>query len=220
MVNTQKTARCHEANTLAENVPFMTYTGELTMKEDNRKVRYTLNVLQKAYFELLREKPLYKITVTEICEAADIHRGTFYRYYKDIYDLQEKIEAELMEKFDKLITAIENEQAELIDALLLEMINGRDKLRVVLSEIDNHHFSKTLLEKIREVYYVKFAELGIREKDYNAVFTFFTFGSLSILHNWVSNNYRETPEYVLQMIKNLSKAVIEGSLKAEFISVI
>ena len=187
------------------------------MKEDNRKVRYTLNVLQEVYFELLREKPLYKITVTEICEAADIHRGTFYRYYKDIYDLQEKIEAELMEKIDKLIPSIENEQTDLIDALLLEMINGRDKLRVVLSEIDNHHFSKALLEKIREVYYVKFAELGIREKDYNAVFTFCTFGSLSIIHNWVNNSYKESPEYVLQMIKNLSRSAIEGYLKAESI---
>ena len=37
--------------------------------------------------ELMRDKPLDKIRVTEICEAAEIRRPTFYYHFKDKYDL-------------------------------------------------------------------------------------------------------------------------------------
>jgi AcrR family transcriptional regulator len=37
--------------------------------------------------ELMRHKPIDKIRVTEICEAADVGRPTFYYHFKDKYDL-------------------------------------------------------------------------------------------------------------------------------------
>ncbi len=37
--------------------------------------------------EFMKEKPLDKIRVTEICRAADIERPTFYYHFKDKYDL-------------------------------------------------------------------------------------------------------------------------------------
>lgn len=37
--------------------------------------------------ELMRTKPLDKIRVAEICEAAEIERSTFYYHFRDKYDL-------------------------------------------------------------------------------------------------------------------------------------
>ncbi len=37
--------------------------------------------------DLMKKKPLAKIRVTEICEAAGIERSTFYYHFKDKYDL-------------------------------------------------------------------------------------------------------------------------------------
>ncbi len=37
--------------------------------------------------ELMRQKPLSKISVTEICRAAGIERPTFYYHFKDKYEL-------------------------------------------------------------------------------------------------------------------------------------
>ena len=37
--------------------------------------------------ELLKQKPLDKIRVTEICQAAGIERPTFYYHFRDKYDL-------------------------------------------------------------------------------------------------------------------------------------
>ncbi len=40
---------------------------------------------------------------------ADINRGTFYAHYRDVYDLREKIEAEMIEDFRGMIAAIRPE---------------------------------------------------------------------------------------------------------------
>ena len=45
------------------------------MKTDAR-VRYTVHMIQNIFLELLKEKPIAKITVKEICERAEINRST------------------------------------------------------------------------------------------------------------------------------------------------
>lgn len=50
------------------------------MKTDAR-VRYTVHMIQNVFLELLKEKPVAKITVKEICEHAEINRSTFYKHY-------------------------------------------------------------------------------------------------------------------------------------------
>lgn len=52
-----------------------------------------------AYLQLVEEKSIDKITVSEICEMADINRSTFYRHYYDIYDLDEKVETYFVNSF-------------------------------------------------------------------------------------------------------------------------
>lgn len=41
-------------------------------------------MIQRALVELLQEKELDKITVTDIVTRADINRGTFYAHYADL----------------------------------------------------------------------------------------------------------------------------------------
>ena len=47
----------------------------------------TKRALEQSLKNLLREKPLSKITVTDITEDCGISRMTFYYHFKDIYDL-------------------------------------------------------------------------------------------------------------------------------------
>ena len=46
--------------------------------------------------ELLGKKPLEKITVKELAEKAQISKATFYLHYQDIYDLAERLQAEVI----------------------------------------------------------------------------------------------------------------------------
>ena len=47
----------------------------------DRRTKYTMKVIKDTFLNLLESKDISNITVTEICDIADINRGTFYRYY-------------------------------------------------------------------------------------------------------------------------------------------
>ena len=70
------------------------------MKTDAR-IRYTRMRIKEAFFALLAQKEFPQITVTELCEMAEISRGTFYKHYADMSDLLQKTEEEILETVRK-----------------------------------------------------------------------------------------------------------------------
>lgn len=60
-------------------------------KREDRRTAYSKKAIRESLLSLMRDKPLNKITVREICERADVNRSTFYAYYEDIYDLHRMI---------------------------------------------------------------------------------------------------------------------------------
>lgn len=51
----------------------------------------TRKLLQKALLEAASEKDFAHVMVSDITEKAMVNRATFYRHYKDKYDLQSAI---------------------------------------------------------------------------------------------------------------------------------
>lgn len=51
---------------------------------------------------MLRDKELTKITVTEICETAEIDRSTFYAHYKNVDALANAISEKIENKFKEI----------------------------------------------------------------------------------------------------------------------
>ena len=52
--------------------------------KDNKRHQETLQRIYTAYASMLREKERNEISVTDLCEAADIERSTFYANFEDI----------------------------------------------------------------------------------------------------------------------------------------
>ena len=63
---------------------------EKTKKED-RRIRYTRQIIKETFLKLLEKKSFTKITVTELCRIAEINRGTFYLHYYDMEDVLDDI---------------------------------------------------------------------------------------------------------------------------------
>ena len=63
-------------------------------------------LIKQAFGELLHEKELNKITVTDVVERANISRGTFYAHYLDVYDLYMSIQNNVLETLEKGLEAI------------------------------------------------------------------------------------------------------------------
>ena len=60
------------------------------MNENDLRVVKTRENIENAFVELLKTKPLDKVTVVELARAARIHKSTFYLHYLDIPDLYTK----------------------------------------------------------------------------------------------------------------------------------
>ncbi len=87
------------------------------MKTDAR-VRYTRKVLQDALFACLKMKNIREITVTEVCALAGLNRATFYKHYRDCYDILEQLQERELEEFRTLMETRDKFGGELIEACL------------------------------------------------------------------------------------------------------
>lgn len=56
----------------------------------------TRKSIQDAFLTLRAHKPVERITVRELTELAQVSKSTFYLHYRDIYDLSEEIERQLI----------------------------------------------------------------------------------------------------------------------------
>lgn len=77
-------------------------------KREDRRKAYTKKVIRESLYELMKDKQIDKITVTQICEKADVNRSTFYSYYTDIYDLHQKIIKEFFEMQQEVVNKSKN----------------------------------------------------------------------------------------------------------------
>lgn len=53
--------------------------------------------IKQAFWKLYAQKPIQSIAVREITELAGYNRSTFYTYFKDVYDVLEQTERELLD---------------------------------------------------------------------------------------------------------------------------
>ncbi len=56
-------------------------------------------MLRNGLAHLMREKRAQDITVRELAERCDITRGTFYIHYRNVFDMVDHIEDELIDEF-------------------------------------------------------------------------------------------------------------------------
>lgn len=59
----------------------------MELHSDNPQIVYSMTVLSKTLFELMKEKPFEEITVTQLCSEAQVARKTFYRNCQSKTDL-------------------------------------------------------------------------------------------------------------------------------------
>lgn len=72
------------------------------MKTDLR-IQKTRVAVQNALFDLLGEKELSKISISELCRRAQINRKTFYRHYRGTEDIIEELENALLAELSAIL---------------------------------------------------------------------------------------------------------------------
>ena len=73
----------------------------------DRRIRKTKKLLRDTLFQLMNEKSLDNITIKDLTERADLNRGTFYLHYRDIFDLLEQNEREMLQEMSEILKKID-----------------------------------------------------------------------------------------------------------------
>ena len=77
--------------------------------EENKKTKQ--NALYSTAFHLFTTKGLAKTTISDIVESAGVAKGTFYLYFKDKYDIRNKLIAhKTAELFNRAFQALQSQK--------------------------------------------------------------------------------------------------------------
>ncbi len=192
------------------------------MSQESQRVIETKERIRDAFFDLYAVKKIERISIKEITEKAQLNRGTFYVYYKDIYDLLEKTEdeliEELMDKIKHIVTMILRDEN--IDPFLppLEFYQRYSKfLRVLLGANGDPNFVfkiKTIIKKILRDLFQKEKLPHFENMEY--VVEYISSAQIGIISYWLVENNMELPVAELgNMIKQITLHGPVGYLKLQ-----
>ena len=186
------------------------------LKKEDRRVRRTKKLLTQALTELLQKKQVNEITVKELTDLADMNRGTFYMYYRDIFDMLDKIEDELFQKLDVIAQTHEHgDPTQQVKPILLDLFRfieeNQEMCRVLLSPNGDMNFLHRLYEAIRErsleIWKDQMGNLEEEEFDYR--YSFVIFGCAGMIRAWVNRSCQETD---MQMAELADRMIRRGIL--------
>lgn len=72
-----------------------------TAAPQDRRITRSKRALRDALIELMEERSFDGFSVNDLCERADLNRGTFYNHFRDKDDLLAQLEAEVMDDLDR-----------------------------------------------------------------------------------------------------------------------
>lgn len=188
--------------------------GGTEARPQDRRVRKTKTLLRRCLAELLQTKKINEITVKELTDMADLNRGTFYLHYKDVYDLLEQAERELMTEFYLLLNkyspdTLRTHSAPIFKDIFTLVLENRDIVSILMGENGDLQFQNRLRDIIKEKCLNDLMNLYI-EKDpetYTVFFYFMLSGCIGIVQYWLRNGCRKTPE-ALALITE--KIILDG----------
>lgn len=180
------------------------------MINKDRRIRKTKDVLKKSLISLMKEKSINSITVKELCEKADINRGTFYLHYKDVFHMLSEIEKELFEGFQDMILSYEIspdkiETKPILKDIFTFIAKNSDFCIVILCERGDMAFMKKIVSVIYEKGYSDWSNiLKKNDKDlFDKYYSFILYGAIGLIDYWLKNELKESPEYMAMLTENI-----------------
>ena len=177
-------------------------------KTTDRRIKFSKMMLRQSLLELMKEKPINKITITEICKHADINRNTFYSYFTTPDDLLCQIENDL---YDEIRDSVESSlQISTISSSLLEIFTAISKNEDLCKIIFSEFGDKVFLRKIMDIAYDRcITEWSciapdLPKRQLEMAYTFIANGCAGLIESWIQSGFKESPLEIAQFINKIS----------------
>lgn len=192
------------------------FSGGENMKNEknDRRIRYTKMVLKQSLLDLMKVQSINKITVKDICEKADINRGTFYSHYDDAYDLLEQIENELREKIEETLTKHNTTTMFSLNFIteIFECIKENDALcKVLISEHGDIDFIKKIIYIAHDRFIDDCAHSfsAADKSHYEYIYDYIANGCVGMVRRWAQNGFKENAPEMAELAAQISYKGLE-----------
>lgn len=175
--------------------------------QETRRVRMTKKMIKDAYIELLEVNPGKRLSITEICQRADINRSTFYMHYEDVNQLVKEIEDEILDQipYPALSEGTLSQKEQYIDLIkdTFEYIKvNKNQFILLLYQLDSNDFKKRLISSILD----KYKSLSISDNSLISKYgyMFCINGVVGLLSEWIKDNFPISSAELAQIAFHMS----------------
>ncbi|HIZ43387.1 MAG TPA: TetR/AcrR family transcriptional regulator [Firmicutes bacterium] len=179
---------------------------------ENRRVKLTKKMMKDAVLELLEHKSLEKITVTDICERADVNRSTFYAYYESIGQLLFEIENDVLNQLPVPPDLPKDYSDEkFLDMLeeFFDYVRENERLfRILIIQRDSSEFNHRLVNAVMDKYRMPVGEGGSLPARYAYVYC--VNGVIGILKEWIHDKFPLSSRAFAGIVLQMSYRAISG----------
>lgn len=150
------------------------------------------NILD-SFWEFYTKNRIEQITVSKICNLAGYNRSTFYDYFKDVYDVLDQIENQIItpHRFQQIILSnlLPSVSKKNIVIELLQFYEENSKyFPVLLGEHGDPAFRKKLLKRLAPVVYATLNHTPTKNiQRLNYIMEYQSAAVLSMITKWYSN---------------------------------
>lgn len=186
------------------------------MNESDERYSTAEDAIQDAFFLLLQEKELEKITVSDVIKKAGIVRSTFYNHYENIPALLIAVEDRTIQDIFRLMESFHPKNDwDMSYSYYLAVCNYTKKNRflamLLQSPRENAFFEKAITMFHRYVANVTQTSVTSHYKtmEFSYMIASAIGSTIGVLHKWIADDFTTPAEDIAEL---LSKVFLSGIL--------
>lgn len=175
------------------------------MVKENQRVALTKRLLEQGLLELLKEKNLDKINVSELCRLSGINRATFYRHFQTPADVLLEMQRDMIARIKVDLQAPKSlqELACNFEKVCTHLYENADMVRIMIQNNSDTDLLRMISEQCEEIMREKWCSPYIKKMDIESVSlmtTFFGGGGYLLLRRWLMEDIQKTPHEITQLL--------------------
>jgi probable dihydroxyacetone kinase regulator len=175
----------------------------------------TKRALEESLKHLLLQKPLDKITITDITDDCGVNRMTFYYHFRDIYDLVEwsceedasralggkKTYSTWQQGFLQIFQAVQENRP-----FILNVYHSVSREQV------EHYLYRLTYDLLIGVVEEEAAGMQVRQEDREFIAHFYKYAFVGLMLDWIKNGMKEDPQAIIDRLSLLVRGNMAQAL--------
>lgn len=180
--------------------------------KNNQRTRLSKLLFKNAIMDLLKEKgAVEKISVRELCQAAELNRSTFYAHYNEPKDLLLEVENELLQSTEDHLRRIGAENdigAHKYILSFLKYIKDNDKpFRTLLVDSAEPGFRSRFMQQ-SVLQFVENLNITFTKESEQYIFSYILNGSTGIILQWIRSDYAADESMICELLFSINKSAL------------